>query len=88
MAITFTKSAAKHGFTQQDALHVMLNHRWHLSNVVTPEYPEPADLYIGVSPDGQLLEVFTRPVPPRGLKIFHVMKLRKKIHQLVLDRTD
>lgn len=85
MAIIFTESAGKHNLTEGDAIHAIMHHRWHVKDFTTPDYPDPADLYIGVSPAGQLVEVLVHPRMPRDLVIFHLMPLRKKTLQAALD---
>lgn len=88
IAIVYAESAGKHGIAEEDAVHAILNYRWGVKDFTTLDYPEPADLYIGPTPRGQLLEVLLHPVHPRGLAIFQVMPLRKKIHQRVLELID
>ncbi|MCP3425150.1 hypothetical protein NBM05_03685 [Rothia sp. AR01] len=90
MAIEYTESAAKHGLTQPEATHVMLNYRWKVEKFGEPRLPGlPApDLYIGASPSGQMLEVMSYRQEPRDLVIFHVMPLRTKIRNQALDELE
>ncbi|CCK64154.1 hypothetical protein [Mycobacterium canetti] len=84
MAIEFTESAGKHGFTQADAVHAMSNARYY-----EPEFDEPRgddqssirpSLWIGpsLSLAAPLLEVMAEVIPPRTVRIFHVMPVREK----------
>ena len=83
MAIEFTESAGKHGFREADAIHAMSNARYY-----EPKFDEPRDdqsairpsLWIGPSLDPQapLLEVMAEVVPPRTVRVFHVMRAREK----------
>lgn len=88
MAIEFTESAGKHGFTLDDAIWAMTNARY-----VEPEFDEPRvsghvrpTLYVGPSldPAAPLLEVMVEVLPTRSIVVFHVMKARAKY----LDRMD
>jgi hypothetical protein len=79
MAIVFTESAAKHGFTRADAAHaiasaVYVQERFSPSRV--PELPDPT-LYLGPAPTGELLEVMVY-VDTNNVVIFHVMAARAK----------
>ena len=82
MAIEFTESAGKHGFTEADAVHAMSNARYY-----EPKFDEPRDLssirpslWIGPSLDARapLLEVMAEVIPPRTVRVFHVMRAREK----------
>lgn len=82
MAIEFTESAGKHGLTEADALHAIANARYY-----EPEFDEARNLgdvrpslWIGPSlqPAIPLLEVMAEVIPPRTLRIFHVMPAREK----------
>lgn len=79
MAVEFTPSASKHGISQQDAIYAILHHE------VAVDIPgrdgfKPATLYIGHphSQTDRYIEVIAEVIPPRGLKIFHVMPLGSK----------
>ncbi|GAT07609.1 hypothetical protein H7I77_25350 [Mycolicibacterium novocastrense] len=83
MAIEFAESAGKHGFSEADAFHAVSNARYY-----EPEFDEPSDdhssirpsLWIGPSLDPQapLLEVMAEVIPPRTIRVFHVMGAREK----------
>jgi hypothetical protein len=82
VAIEFIESAGKHGFTEADAIHAMSNPR-----LYEPEFDEPGDLssispslWIGPSlqPRAPLLEVMAEVIPPRTIRVFHVMEAREK----------
>jgi hypothetical protein len=84
VAIEFTESAGKHGFTETDAIHAISNARYY-----EPEFDESREddlghvrpsLWIGPSltPSAPLLEVMAEVIPPRTLRIFHVMAAREK----------
>lgn len=83
MAIEFTESAGKHGFTEADAVHAMSNARYYET-----EFDEPRDdqrpvrptLWIGPSldPHTPLVEVMAEVIPPRTIRVFHVMRAREK----------
>jgi hypothetical protein len=81
MAIEFTESDRRHGFTLDDAVHAMSNHRYHL-----PGFDDPRlggvkpDLWIGPSlrPSVPLIEVMAEVIPPSTVRIFHVMHARAK----------
>lgn len=85
MAIEFTESAARHGFTLVDALHAISNCRYH-----EPQFDDPRDggvrpdLWIGPSrqPATPLIEVMAEVIEPDTVRIFHVMHARAKF----LDR--
>lgn len=82
MAIEFTESAGKHGFTEDDAIWAM-----HHARYFEPEFDEPRvaghvrpTLFIGPSltPASPLLEVMVEVMPPRQIVVFHVMQARSK----------
>lgn len=84
MAIEFTESAGRHGFTLQDAIHAISNARTHV-----PEFDEPRtggvkpDLWIGPSlqPATPVIEVMAEVIPPDTLRIFHAMAARPKFNR-------
>jgi len=82
MALKWTRSAARHGVAQEDALHAILNHRYRVEDFDEPRagsFGRP-DLFIGPPRDGSvLLEVKAVITPPDDFVIFHVMEARAKI---------
>lgn len=87
MAIEFTASAGRHGFTLDDALHAMSHHRFHLRRFDRSRVDGVApDLWIGPSrhPAAPLIEVMAEVIEPDTVRIFHVMAARRKF----LDRLD
>ncbi|PKZ64096.1 hypothetical protein CYJ73_18335 [Gordonia terrae] len=87
MAIEFTESAARHGFTLADAVHAMSNPRYHEAQFDDPRLGGiKPDLWIGPSlqPAVPLIEVMAEVIPPATVRIFHVMHARPKF----LDRLD
>ena len=86
MKLIFLPSAAKHGYTEADALNAIKNyHRSKLKFEQSriPNLPDP-DLYIGPSLKGDLLEVMVYEVTP-DIYIFHCMKLRGKTYAKTLQ---
>lgn len=83
MAITWSESADKHGVGRDDALHAMLHHYLHVPAFDDPRVPGATrpDWFIG-----PLIEVMTETVPPRGIRIFHVMIARQKFLALLDER--
>ncbi|MBZ8176203.1 hypothetical protein GSS88_00060 [Corynebacterium sp. 3HC-13] len=83
MAIVFLDSAAKHGFTQEDAVYAMNNHSYYL-----PEFDRSRTggnsphLAIGPSLNGEEIEVMFTVEPPSRIVIFHCMLARDKIKKL------
>lgn len=82
VAIEFTESAGKHGFTVEDAIWAMQHAR-----LVKPEFDDSRvpgrarpTLYIGPSrnPRHPLLEVMVEILPPSTVVIFHLMPARQK----------
>ena len=81
MAIKFTESAGKHGFTERDAIHAMMNAR-----ITRKDFDESRvggtrpTLYIGPSltPGTPLIEVMALIEEPNTVVIFHVMRAREK----------
>lgn len=84
MAIEFSESAAKHGYTREDAVNAVNNHTGH-----RPEFEEsrdgglPPHLAIGPALNGDEIEVMYT-VHPRGrVRIFYCMEARTKIKRLI-----
>jgi hypothetical protein len=87
VAIEFTESAGRHGFTLADALHAMTNHRYHEARFDDPRLGGvKPDLWVGPSLQQTvpLIEVMAEVIPPSTVRIFHVMPARAKF----LDRLD
>jgi hypothetical protein len=87
LAIEFTESAGRHGFTLADALHAMTNHRYHEAQFDDPRLGGiKPDLWVGPSlqPAVPLIEVMAEVIPPSTVRIFHVMHARAKF----VDRLD
>ena len=77
MAIEFTDSAGKHGFTREDAIHAMQT-----PEVFTPHFdhsrtsgPDVA-AWVGPARGGRTIEVFATLVPPDTVTVFHCMDVR------------
>ncbi|WP_237187380.1 hypothetical protein [Rothia nasimurium] len=86
MKFIFLPSAAKHGYTEADALNAIKNYHRHkprFEQSRIPNLPDP-DLYIGPSRKGDLLEVMVYEVTP-DIVIFHCMKLRGKTYTKTLQ---
>lgn len=68
----------------------MLHHYLHVPAFDDPRVPGATrpDLFIGPPREagGPLIEVMTETVPPRGIRIFHVMIARKKFLALLDER--
>lgn len=82
VAVTWAPSADKHDIPHEDALHAIRH-----AHYVESEFDEPRPpgrvrptLFIGPPrrPGGALLEVMVEVLPPRDLRIFHVMIARQK----------
>lgn len=87
MAIEFTESAARHGFTVADAIHALSNHRYHEAQFDDPRLGGvKPDVWIGPSlqPAAPLIEVMAEVIAPATVRIFHVMAAREKF----LNRLD
>ena len=87
MAIEFTESAARHGFTLADAVHAMSNPRYHEAQFDDPRLGGiKPNLRIGPSlqPAVPLIEVMAPSDPAGHRAVFHVMHARPKF----LDRLD
>lgn len=86
MAIEFTESAGRHGFTQADAVHAISEHRYHEAAFDDPRLGGvKPDIWIGPSlqPQTPLIEVMAEVIPPSTVRIFHVMRARMKfLHRL------
>lgn len=80
MAIEFTESAAKHGFTRDDAIHAVQNHSHY-----QPEFDRSRTdgrkphLAIGPSLTGEDIEVMFTVGPGQNVRIFHCMLAREKM---------
>jgi hypothetical protein len=85
MALDFTDSAAKHGFTEGDAINAMLNHVDKMESFDEPRIAGRSrpDLYVGPSLSRVMLEVMVERNPPNRLTIFHCMRARRRILDLV-----
>ena len=77
MAIIFTESAARHGFTRDDAIHAM-----ETPEVFTPHFdhsrtgsPDVA-AWIGPARGGLIIEVFATVIRPHTVVVFHAMEVR------------
>ena len=84
MAVSWTRSAGKHGISQADALYAMT----HADAVaeIGAEQGEVTTVYVG-HPHGQTdryIEVIAAMRPPRTLVIFHVMPL-SDLYRHLLD---
>ncbi len=80
MAIEFTESAAKHGFTLADAVMAMSDPEIYVPRFDTARVQGRPDTsaWVGRSSTGRMIEVFGFMVPPRTLVIFHCMEVRPK----------
>ncbi|MBF0808902.1 hypothetical protein E4U03_09850 [Rothia nasimurium] len=79
MKFIFLPSAAKHGYTEADALNAMENHMHEIHNFDgsrTPGRPTTT-LHIGMAENGDIIEVLSHYITPDVI-IFHCMKLRGK----------
>lgn len=90
MAIEFTESAAKHGFTLEDAVNAMTHSTFSKENFDASRVTGGVspDLYVGPSKSGVPLEVMVFTQPPRTLVIFHVMELRPKFRTLMEEENN
>lgn len=80
MAIEFTESAAKHGFTKDDAIAAMSH-----PLLYAPEFDVsrlgpalPVSAWVGPARGGLTIEVFASSPAPRVLVVFHCMPVRDK----------
>lgn len=89
LAIELTESAAKRGYTLEDALYLM-EHNY----VLRPEYEDsrvPGGarpwLWLGPSRDAlnPVLEMFAEVVPPDTVSIFHLMPMRQRFREEFAD---
>ena len=80
MAIEFTKSDGKHGFTLTDAISAIENATYVSQDFDRRDSRVDYDTWAWVGPmtGGRILEVFAFLVPPDGLVIFHCMEAREK----------
>lgn len=83
VAIEFTESAGKHGYSYEDAIHAMLHAHYMESDFDDARLdglPDPT-LWIGPATSGRLIEVMTWQRPPDTVVIFHCMDARPKFLQ-------
>ncbi len=82
VAVTWSRSAAKHGIAREDAMHAIGNAVYVELSFDEPRPPNAIrpHLYIGPQrdPSAPLLEVMVEVRPSGGLQIFHVMPARSK----------
>ena len=84
MAITFTESAGKHGFSKGDALHAMEAPLYHQPGFQPPIVPgSVTHLFIGPARSGLTIEVLVSYRPPVSATIFHVMELDHRRRYLI-----
>lgn len=79
MKLIFLPSAAKHGYTEADALSAMENHMYEVHGFDksrTAGLPATT-LHIGTAENGDIIEVLSHHIAPDVI-IFHCMKLRGK----------
>lgn len=88
MVIEFLNSAAKHGFSREDAINAITDATYLLLDFDTSRVPNGSDpaLAIGPSRNGDPIEVMFTYAPDR-ITIFHCMKVRNKILRLAQERT-
>ena len=85
MAIEFTESAGKHGYTVADAVCAFEHQRFYV-----PEFDQSRTgglrphLVIGPAVSGVEIEVMFVVEPPETVVIFHVMQVRPKIMRIAL----
>ncbi|PWF27529.1 hypothetical protein [Ancrocorticia populi] len=79
MAIEFSKSARRHGFTLNNALHAIENAEFENRSFDRRDHLNVDVMaWIGPAVDGQSIEVFAGIQLPDSLVIFHVMEARPK----------
>ena len=80
MAIEYTESALKRGYTPTEIEWVMFHPRAYVPDFEEARLPghNPPHLWIGYAPDGDLLEIMAEPRHERVLEVFHVMPARAK----------
>lgn len=76
MAIEFSDSAARHGYSRADAMHAMetpehFNPRYERSN------GRDIAAWVGPARGGRTIEVFATLIPPRTVIVFHCMDVRE-----------
>lgn len=88
MVIEFLNSAAKHGFSREDAINAITHAEYFLLDFDTSRVPNRSDpaLVIGPSQEDVSIEVMFTHTPDH-ITIFHCMKVRNKILQLAQERT-
>lgn len=90
MSLEFSNSADKHGIDRRDALNAILNYQYREEKFAKPSVGSHGrpDLFIGPLRDrSKLLEVMAVVTPPNKVFIFHAMEARKKILNIVRERT-
>lgn len=82
MAISWAKSADKHGIAHEDALHAIGNAYYVEEEFDEPRIPGALRPTLFIGPPRQLgaplLEVMVEISPPRDFHVFHVMQARQK----------
>jgi hypothetical protein len=81
VAVKCVPSAFKHGVTEKDIRHAILN--WRYDDVFDDNYGK--HLLIGFDSNANLLEILYNVVDERNLRVFHAMKCRDALLPL-LDR--
>lgn len=77
MAIEFTDSAARHGFTREDAIHAMQTPETFAPCFDHSRTGGPAvSAWVGPARGGRTIEVFATLIPPDTIVVFHCMELR------------
>jgi len=77
--IKFVPSALKHGITEENIRHAILN--WKYDDVFEND-PEK-HLLLGFDSNANLLEIMYNVIDERNLKVFHAMKCRYKFLHLL-----
>ena len=77
--IKFVPSALKHGITEENIRHAILN--WKYDDVFEND-PEK-HLLLGFDSNANLLEIMYNVIDERNLKVFHAMKRRYKFLHLL-----
>lgn len=79
MRMIFLQSAAKHGYTEDDAINAIANHQRTVLNFDKSRIAGRPNttLHIGPALNGDLIEVLSHQITP-DIIVFHCMKLRGK----------
>lgn len=88
MGVIWRRSSEKHGIAHEDALNAMLFAVARLDEFDDPRLPghNAPILFLGPARDrAALLEVMVEILDSGDVSIFHVMKARKKIIELVAE---